>query len=69
MGVPTAPLSTYAFKEAAEIGFGDDTPFIYTKHPVVGSPDDVLMEYIKSDPAEKPLAVQIFGSDPSTTAT
>ena len=49
MGIPTAPLSTYAFKEAAEIGFGDDTPFIYTKHPVVGSPDDVLMDYIKGE--------------------
>lgn len=49
MGIPTAPLSTYAFKEAAEGGFGDDTPFIYTKHPVVGSPDDVLMDYIKSE--------------------
>ena len=49
MGIPTAPLSTFAFKEAAEGGFGDDTPFIYTKHPVVGSPDDVLMEFIKSE--------------------
>jgi hypothetical protein len=46
MGVPTAPLSTYAFKEAAEGGFGGDTPFIYTQHPVVGAHDDVLLEYI-----------------------
>ncbi len=49
MGIPTAPLSTFAFKEAAEGGFGDDTPFIYTKHPVVGSPDEVLMDYIKGE--------------------
>lgn len=47
MGVPTAPLSTYAFKEAADGGFGYDTPFIYTQHPVVGVPDDVLTGYIK----------------------
>ncbi len=47
MGVPTAPLSTYAFKEAAEGGFGGDTPFIYTPHPVVGVPDDILTGYIK----------------------
>jgi hypothetical protein len=46
MGIPTAPLSTIAFKEAAEGGFGGDTPFIYTSHPVVGAHDDVLMEYI-----------------------
>ena len=26
------------------------------------------MDYLKSDPAERPLAVQIFGSDPSTMA-
>ncbi len=49
MGIPTAPLSTYAFKEAAEGGFGDDTPFIYTKHPVAGSPDKVLMDFIKGE--------------------
>jgi hypothetical protein len=47
MGVPTAPLSTYAFKEAVDGGFGGDTPFIYTPHPVVGVPDDVLTGYIK----------------------
>ncbi len=47
MGVPTAPLSTIAFKEAAEGGFGHDTPFIYTQHPVVGAHDDALTEYIK----------------------
>ncbi len=35
MGIPTASLSTIAFKEAAEGGFGGDTPFIYTAHPVV----------------------------------
>lgn len=45
--MPTAPLSTYAFKEAAEGGFGGDTPFIYTQHPVVGVSDDVLAGYIK----------------------
>ena len=49
MGIPTAPLSTYAFKEAAEGGFGGDTPFIYTPHPVVGAHDDVLTEYIKGE--------------------
>jgi len=49
MGVPTAPLSTYAFKEAADGGFGGDTPFIYTPHPVVGVPDDVLTGYIKGE--------------------
>ena len=49
MGVPTAPLSTYAFKEAADGGFGGDTPFIYTPHPVVGVPDNVLTDYIKGE--------------------
>ncbi|MFC1838964.1 UGSC family (seleno)protein [Thermodesulfobacteriota bacterium] len=52
MGIPTAPLSTHAFKEAAERGFGHDTPFIYTKHPVVGVPDDVLTGYIKGEDPE-----------------
>ena len=46
MGIPTAPLSTYAFKEAAEGGFGGDAPFIYTQHPVVGVSDAVLTGYI-----------------------
>jgi len=46
MGIPTASLSTIAFKEAAEGGFGGDTPFIYTAHPVVGAHDDALMGYI-----------------------
>jgi hypothetical protein len=46
MGIPTAPISTIAFKEAAEGGFGGDTPFIYTQHPVVGAHDDALMGYI-----------------------
>ena len=46
MGVPTAPLSTHAFKEAAEGGFGGDTPFIYTQHPVVGVSGEVLRSYI-----------------------
>lgn len=49
MGIPTAPLSTYAFKEAAEGGFGHDTPFIYTLHPVVSESDEVLLAYIKGE--------------------
>ncbi len=49
MGVPTAPLSTHAFKEAAEGGFGGDTPFIYTQHPVVGVSDEVLTSYIEGE--------------------
>ena len=52
MGIPTAPLSTHAFKEAADRGFGHDTPFIYTKHPVVGVSDDVLTDYIKGEDPE-----------------
>lgn len=49
MGVPTAPLSTYAFKEAAEGGFGGDTPFIYTPHPVASASDEMLTAYIKGE--------------------
>lgn len=49
MGVPTAPLSTHAFKEAVNGGFGGDSPFIYTPHPVVGIPDEVLTDYIKGE--------------------
>jgi hypothetical protein len=52
MGIPTAPLSTYAFKQAAEGGFGGDTPFIYTQHPVVGVSDDVLTSYIMGENPE-----------------
>ncbi|MBN2040917.1 MAG: hypothetical protein JW864_12810 [Spirochaetes bacterium] len=47
MGVPTAPLSTVAFKAAANAGFGGDTPFIYTPDPVVGASDDLLLSYVK----------------------
>ncbi len=52
MGVPAAALSTFAFKEAVEGGFGGDTPFIYTQHPVVGESDDALMAYIKGEDPE-----------------
>lgn len=47
MGVPTAGLSTYAFKEAAEGDFGGDTPFIYTPHPVASASVDMLTAYIR----------------------
>ena len=49
MGIPTAPISTIAFKEAANAGFGGDTPFIYTPHPVVGATDNLITSYIKGE--------------------
>ncbi len=62
MGIPTAPISTVAFKEAADGGFGDDTPFIYTPHPVVGSSDDMLMDYITGNNPDtgKPVIDEII---------